>query len=297
MNVIETRGLAKRYGSHTVLSGIDLEVPRGSIYALLGPNGAGKTTTLRLLTGLARPSGGSVWIAGQDARRPQARRSLGALIESPALYPHLSGLDNLRVYAADLGATPARMHEVLEVVGLGAVAKRLVGRYSLGMRQRLGIALALLGDPQVLILDEPQNGLDPQGMRDMRTLLSELNGMGHTLMVSSHLLGEVQQLATHVGLMSGGCLTFQGEMAALLEQTRGLLRVEVDDAPTAARLLIALDPDVQVSGNTLTLRAEAALVARALVLGGVDLHRLEPDGPGLEERYFDLTGSGQGVRA
>jgi ABC-type multidrug transport system ATPase subunit len=292
MDSVTTRELSKRYATHTALHGVNLNVPSGSVYALLGPNGAGKTTTLKVLTGLVRATSGEVWLEGRPVADPASRAALGALIESPALYAHLSGPEHLRVYARDRRATPARQREVLEIVGLSGVGTRRTGQYSLGMRQRLGIALALLGDPAVLILDEPQNGLDPQGIAAMRGLLAELHARGLTLIVSSHLLHEVEQIATHVGVMAAGRLVFEDRMDALLRGAGGRVLVEVDDVARAAQVLRSLDPALRTEGATLELGADPALVARQLVQAGVGLRRLVPAEDTLEERYFHLIQHG-----
>ncbi len=214
--VLTTRKLSKRYGKQWVLRDLNLHVPRGSIYGLLGPNGAGKTTVLRILLGLGRPTRGEVRLLGKDPlSSPQVRMHVGGMIDGPAFYPNLTGRENLTLHTRQLGKGKVRVAEVLETVELMDAANRLARDYSLGMRQRLGIALALLGEPDILILDEPQNGLDPAGMRDMRTLLRALQSRGHTLLVSSHLLTEMAQLVTHVGVITGGRLRFEGTLAEL----------------------------------------------------------------------------------
>ena len=214
--VLTTRKLSKRYGKRWVLTDLNLCVPRGSIYGLLGPNGAGKTTALRTLLGLSRPTRGEVCLLGKNPlSSPQVRTHVGGMIDGPAFYPNLTGRENLMLHARQLSKDKVRVDEVLETVELVDAADRLARGYSLGMRQRLGIALALLGEPDILILDEPQNGLDPAGMRDMRTLLRTLQSRGHTLLVSSHLLTEMAQLVTHVGVITGGRLRFEGTLAEL----------------------------------------------------------------------------------
>ena len=216
---VVTRGLTKRYGDRVAVAGLDLNVPRGQVYGFLGPNGSGKTTTLRMLVGLIRPNAGEIAVLGQPYSWRDRRRMfrIGAMIETPAFYPYLSGRDNLRVFAATGAPTPiSRVDEVLEAVGLTDRGSDKVRTYSLGMRQRLGIAVALVSDPDLLLLDEPANGLDPAGIVAMRELLRYLTDRGKTVLVSSHILPEVQQLADIVGIIDRGRLVREGPMAELL---------------------------------------------------------------------------------
>ena len=210
---LATRGLQKKYGSRAALNGLDLTVPQGVVYGFLGPNGAGKTTTMRLLTGLIHPDAGTIEVLGRPFGRGDRHRlfEVGALIESPSFYPYLSGRENLRALAAT-GAptTPGRIDELLELVGLQERSKDKVQTYSLGMKQRLGIAAALLSDPRLLLLDEPANGLDPAGIVAMRETLRHLAAIGKTVFVSSHVLGEVQQLADVIGIIAAGRLVREG---------------------------------------------------------------------------------------
>ncbi|MBE3575102.1 MAG: ATP-binding cassette domain-containing protein [Firmicutes bacterium] len=206
---VETVELTKSYGSHKAVDGLNLQVPTGSVYGLLGPNGAGKTTTLKLITGLLRPGQGAVQLFGKPWQRAALAR-VGALIETPALYPNLTGAENLEVHRRLLGLPRQRIDEVLGQVGLQDAAGKRAGAYSLGMKQRLGIAIALLGSPELLILDEPTNGLDPIGIQEMRELIRSFHAQGITLIVSSHILAEVQQVVTHIGIIAGGRLHYQG---------------------------------------------------------------------------------------
>jgi ABC-2 type transport system ATP-binding protein len=284
----------KRYGRRRVVDGLELNVPAGSIYALLGANGAGKTTTLRMLLGLTRPSRGTVTLLGQDAlRQPKAREGVGGMIDAPAFYPNLTGWENLSVYASALRVRRARLAETLEIVGLTEAAHRRAGTYSLGMRQRLGIALALLGKPSVLILDEPQNGLDPTGMREMRTLLCELQGRSHTLLISSHLLAEVERFATHTGLIANGRMVFEGTLQELQAHTKPRLKLEVNDPQKALEALrpwLNGQPPQQEGRELILLGADyASEMARAVVYAGLELHRLEPLRPSLEQAFMALT--------
>jgi ABC-2 type transport system ATP-binding protein len=233
---LATRGLRKSYGSRLALDGLDLSVPTGVVYGFLGPNGAGKTTTMRVLTGLVHPDGGAIEMFGRPFNRRDRRRlfDVGALVESPSFYPYLSGRDNLRALAASGAPTPARrVDEVLEVVGLRERGGDKVSRYSLGMKQRLGIAGALLNDPKLLLLDEPSNGLDPAGIVAMRDMLRHLAAIGKTVFISSHLLAEVQQMADVVGIIAAGRLVREGSMQELLAG-EGIVRVRVEPAVVAA---------------------------------------------------------------
>ena len=241
---LATRAVRKSYGSRLALDGLDLSVPTGVVYGFLGPNGAGKTTTMRLLTGLIHADGGSIEMLGRPFARGDRRRlfEVGALVETPSFYPYLSGRENLRALAAAGPKTPKnRVSEVLELVGLTERGGDKVSRYSLGMKQRLGIAGALLSDPKLLLLDEPANGLDPAGIVAMRETLKHFASTGKTVFVSSHLLAEVQQLADVVGIIAKGKLVREGTMRELLA-AEGVVRVRVapDEVPRAAEVLAAM---------------------------------------------------------
>ena len=209
--ILETRYLKKYYGKQLAVNNISLQIPRGSIYGLLGPNGAGKTTTLKMITGLVYPGAGEIIVFGEPWQRKHLRR-IGALIESPALYGNLTAFENLLVHAKLIGLPKERIYEVLEIVELKDVGKKLVSQFSMGMKQRLGIAIALLGYPELLILDEPTNGLDPIGIQELRELIRSFPEKGITVILSSHILAEVSQLVDHIGIISGGALKFQGEI-------------------------------------------------------------------------------------
>ena len=295
---LATRGLAKSYGSRRALAGLDLSVPTGVVYGFLGPNGAGKTTTMRLLTGLIHPDAGTIEVLGRPFGRGDRHRlfEVGALIESPSFYPYLSGRENLRALAAT-GApmSPARIGELLDLVGLRDRARDKVQTYSLGMKQRLGIAAALLSDPRLLLLDEPANGLDPAGIVAMRETLRHLATLGKTVFVSSHVLGEVQQLADVIGIIAAGRLVREGPIEQLL-LGQGAVRVRVAPAERdAARTALgALAPD-GVSGTDeegwLTVHVEparAAEVNRTLAEAGIYASALE-SGNDLESLFLELT--------
>src|SRR5215469_13708202 len=225
--VIETRGLTKRYRNGVLaVDSVDMSVRRGEVYGFLGPNGAGKTTALRLLVGLIKPTSGSALVAGHSPGDPAGLARVGSLVESAALYPYLSGRENLKV-VADLARIPhSRIDSVLAEVDLTSQAHRRFGTYSTGMKQRLGVAAALLKSPELLILDEPTNGLDPQGMAEMRRLIRELGQGERTVLLSSHLLGEVEQICNRVGVISGGRLVTQATVAELRGERGVLVRAE-----------------------------------------------------------------------
>ena len=240
MSVIQTMGLSKRYKDRWAVDHLDLQVEQGDIYGFIGQNGAGKSTTLKLLCGLARPTQGEALIFGKPIRDSVARRRVGALIEQPGLYPDLSGRENLGLYAALLGLdSPERqVEEILETVGLSPKEKKPVRHYSMGMKQRLGVALALLGRPDLLLLDEPINGLDPEGIREMREMLLRLNReRGLTILVSSHILGELSKIATRYGIIQQGRMVEQISAVELEQKCTDYLHLKADQPQKAAALL------------------------------------------------------------
>jgi ABC-2 type transport system ATP-binding protein len=299
--VLRTRALSKRYGTRLAVDHLDLAVRRGEIFGFLGPNGAGKTTTIRMLVGLIAPSGGSVTVLGGDVATERARLlpRVGALIETPALYTYLSGRDNLRAVASVLGGVPeARVQAVLELVGLRGRQKDRVATYSLGMKQRLGVAIALLNDPDLLILDEPANGLDPAGIVEMRDLLRRLASAGKTVFLSSHVLHEVQQLCTRVAIINLGRLVTETTVEELTAG-HGEYRVQVERAEQALELVRS-----QLWGREARL-ADGALVTPApngrgrdlnafLVSAGFVPDALAPQERDLEQVFLQLTNGGTG---
>ncbi|MGV9280295.1 ABC transporter ATP-binding protein [Streptomyces sp. NPDC003730] len=302
--VIATRGLTKRYrGGQLAVDGLDLTVPAGSVFGFLGPNGSGKTTTIRMLMGLIEPTSGSARVLGQPM--PRASRTVlprvGALIEGPALYGFLTGRDNLIRYdAADPTADPRTRRErvaaALDRVGLAAAGGKKAKAYSLGMKQRLGLAAALLQPRRLLVLDEPTNGLDPQGMREIRTLVRELASDGTTVFLSSHLLDEIEQVCTHAAVMAQGRLLTQGAVADLAAGARGRLAVTTPDAPDAARVLKEQGAaDVAVAGDRVTAEPperDLAEVNAALVAAGVRVRGFALERASLEDAFVALTGEG-----
>jgi len=296
---IETRELTRRFGSRAAVHSLALNVPQGCIYGFLGPNGAGKTTTIRLLLGLLRPNEGNIFLYGEPFtwERRDLLRDLGALVETPSLYPHLTGRENLDLTRRILGVPRARVEESLELTGLCADAGRVVRTYSLGMRQRLGLALAWLGKPRLLILDEPANGLDPAGTRELRGWLRQLAKEHQvTVFLSSHLLSEVEQIADHIGVINRGQLVFQGEICNL-RRCQPPLIVWVDRPREAAHLLNAGGWRVVEDSNHLLLvhdvsETEAAEVNRALVMRGIHVYELCRQEDTLEDLFLRLVTPG-----
>jgi ABC-2 type transport system ATP-binding protein len=297
---LATHELRKSYGSRLALDGLELSVPTGVVYGFLGPNGAGKTTTMRVLTGLIHADGGSIELLGRPftGRDRQRLFDVGALVETPAFYPYLSGRDNLRALAASGAHVPAaRIDEVLDIVGLRERSGDKVSRYSLGMKQRLGIAGALLNDPKLLLLDEPSNGLDPAGIVAMRETLRHLASIGKTVFISSHLLAEVQQMADVVGIIAAGRLVREGSMKALLA-SEGIVRVRVqpDEVPAAAATLGRLTSPDRVSASTLgpgwisvqITPDRSSEVNRTLAETGIYASEMS-GGNDLEELFLTLT--------
>lgn len=298
--VIETHALCKSYHGRPVVDHLNLTVPEGCVYGFLGPNGAGKSTTMKMLLGLVHPTGGSVELLGHtlnEENRIGLLRQTGSLIESPSGYLHLTARENLAI-AADLkGVDRKDIDRVLDVVHLTSAANRKVGQYSLGMKQRLGIATALLGSPKLLILDEPTNGLDPAGIQEMRSLIAAMpETTGATVLISSHLLGEMEQMVSQVGILNHGKLLFEGPLAALQRHARGGVLLRVLDVPKAAAVLQAQGIRAvtrPVQPDTLELppmpdEALAALVG-ALAGSGAGVVGLTSQTKNLEEIFLSLT--------
>jgi len=311
---IETRGLTKRFGAYEAVKSIDLTVPHGTVFGFLGPNGSGKTTTIRMLLGLAAPTSGEARVLGADMRtaRAQVLPRVGALVEGPGFYPYLSGAANLRrLDSADRYVSSAtrraRVAEALERVGLSSAANKKVKAYSLGMKQRLGIANALLTPRDLLILDEPTNGLDPQGTREVRSLVRSLAASGTTIFVSSHLLAEIEQMCSHAAVMSAGNLVAQGTLDELRQVGRARVRVTTPDLELARPILEKLGMSVQpVSADAGAGEPEVVAilgdspvepdaVVAALVKAKVRVRGFALESPSLEDRFVSLTGEGFNV--
>ena len=298
MNIVETRGLCKQYGQAMRVKQLNLSVPEGAVYGFLFPNGAGKSTTLKMVLGLARPTAGEITVFGKPVN-PRNRiailKQVGSLIESPSYYGHLTGEENLRIVQTLRGAPERDIKEVLSIVRLDGQKGKQVAHYSLGMKQRLGLAAALLGFPKLLILDEPTNGLDPAGIQEMRELICSLPGQfGMTVLVSSHLLSEIDQMADHVGIIREGELVFQDTLAALHARSRHHLALRTTDNGEAARLLGESKIPCTLEDGYLILPlltdADAAKLSRFLAAHRVDLLRMEERQKSLEDIFLELTG-------
>jgi ABC-2 type transport system ATP-binding protein len=286
---IEVRDLTKRFGSFTAVDNLSFSVDPGRITGFLGPNGAGKTTTLRMLLGLIRPTGGSATIGGQTYHDiPTPTAVVGSALEATNFHPGRTGRDHLRVLAATAGVSNARVDEMLELVGIPAAARKRAGGYSMGMRQRLGLAAAMLGDPQVLILDEPANGLDPEGIRWLRGFLRHLSAQGKTVLISSHMLQEVEQTVDDVVIISNGRLVKQGAMKDLHGEAQSIVRTtDVDGLAGALRVadVTASVKDGALYADTSDLRLIGDVALRA----GLPIYELRAATTDLEALFFELT--------
>lgn len=295
--VIRTTGLTYQYSKGVnTLSNINLEVKQGSIYGFLGPNGSGKTTTLSLLLGLLNKQQGRIEIFGQDlqANRINILRKIGSLIEAPSLYGHLTAKENLEVYRPIYGQEKIRTAEVLKIVGLEDTGKKPVKKFSLGMKQRLAIALALLPRPELLILDEPSNGLDPSGIIELRGLIKMLNrDYGMTILISSHLLAEVEKMVSHVGIIYKGEMLFQGSLPELhqFQKTGARLLVKTSNNDMACQLLKAYQPEMvdETVSIAYSNSSQIAAVNRTLTHHDLDVYLLQPKESNLEQLFIDLT--------
>lgn len=296
--VIETKALCKQYGPHTAVDHVELHVPQGCVYGFIGPNGAGKSTTMKMLLGLIHPTAGRVRLLGQEltekSRLPLLRQT-GSLIESPAGYLHLTAQENLEI-VADLKGVPHKdIGRVLDIVHLTQDRNRRVGQYSLGMKQRLGIAMALLGSPKLLILDEPTNGLDPAGIQEMRALIRNMPAAtGATVLISSHLLGEMEQMVEQVGIIDHGHILFEGPLTELQRHSRGNVTLRLLDPAKAAPILRANGLTAHSDSCVVTLPPlQDALLAdlvQKLAACGAGVVELTPHTKTLEEIFLSLTG-------
>lgn len=297
---IETKGLTRRFGRHLAVDAVSMTVPEKAVYGFLGRNGAGKTTTLKMLLGLLKPNGGSARICGVDVGRERigAARKVGALLEAHGFYGNLTGRENLDLTRTLLGLPTTEIDRVLDVVDMTANAGKRVSDFSLGMRQRLGLARAMLGAPPVLVLDEPTNGLDPDGIADMRRFLKSLpERTGATVLLSSHLLGEIEQTATHIGIVSHGKLVLEGELARLKADLAPEIGLRVDDEDRAAEVLKAHDLTLTQDAEGMVARlrpgadhdAATAAINRALVEARVDVFAIGPRARSLEGIYRSVS--------
>jgi ABC-type multidrug transport system ATPase subunit len=297
--VVQTKDLTKRYGDadsgRLAVDRVSMTVRRGEVYGFLGPNGAGKTTTLRMVLGLIRPTAGSATVLGRPAGEPATTARIGALVEGPGFYPYLSGRDNLRTMARYRGMPDAVVDHALARVDLADRGQDKFKSYSLGMKQRLGVAAALMGDPDVIVLDEPTNGLDPAGMADMRTLILDLAKGGQTVLLSSHLLAEVEEICDRVGVIARGQLLVESTVSAL----RGGRRLRVVASPVDQALAIAMrlagEDAVRLEGDAVLLDVPAERtpeIVRALVTEGLDVHEATVTERTLEDVFFEMTDTG-----
>ncbi len=295
-NVITTERLTRTFGAARVVNEVNLNVPSGVVYGFLGPNGAGKTTTIRMILGLIKPTSGKVALFGRafSSKNWQCLAKVGTLVESPSLYPHLTGRENLEVIRRMLALPAANITRVLSVVGLQKEGDKLVRHYSLGMQQRLALALAMLNDPVLLVLDEPTNGLDPSGIQEIREMIRDMpRKTGATVFLSSHLLSEVELMATHVGIINRGNLLYQGELAALKQRWGSVLRIVVDRVEETVALLTGVGRPVARNGAVLEVPSADDAVAfevnRLLMQHGIQVRQLYLHQAGLEEMFLDMT--------
>ncbi len=296
--IIETNALSKQYGNNYSVNNVHLKVRPGCVYGFLGPNGAGKSTTMKMLLGLVKPTGGEILMFGgefDDRNRIQVLRQTGSLIESPSYYGHLSGRENLQIIQTLKKVPKEEIDEVLSIVRLEGQQKKKVREYSLGMKQRLGLAAALLGKPKLLLLDEPTNGLDPAGIQEMRELISQLPGhYGMTVMVSSHLLSEIDQMATDVGIIDKGKMIYQGSLQKLHDKARSSIHVRVLNQSAAVRILDEYQEPYELNGEELVFaEREEGQIANlvALLAGkGAQVIRVTEKQKSLEDIFLKLTG-------
>jgi ABC-2 type transport system ATP-binding protein len=295
--VVETSGLTKRFGERVAVADVDLQVPRGAAFGYLGPNGAGKTTLIRMLLGLTQATAGTMQLLGRPVpqERAAALARVGAIVEEPRFHGHLTGRENLTVIAAAREREAhGRIDGALARVGLSARADERIKRYSLGMRQRLGVARSLLADPELLILDEPTNGLDPAGIREFRDMIRGFVAEGRTVLLSSHLLDEVEKICDQVAIVDRGKVVAQGPIAELAAETKRTILIATSDDEQARTLLsehLAVESvTAESAGLRITLRADAGDdISRRLVLAGLAIRRFEPARVSLEQRFLEIT--------
>ncbi|UII55816.1 ABC transporter ATP-binding protein [Cytobacillus spongiae] len=297
--IIETSRLTKKFGKRFAVADVNLQIPKGEIYGFLGPNGAGKTTTIRMLLGLAKPSLGTIQIFGKDLKKDKLAilRRVGSLVEYPSYYGHLTARENLEAVRRLLDVPKSRIDEVLSIVRLTKEANRPVKGFSLGMKQRLGIATALLGNPELLILDEPTNGLDPSGILEMRELIKSMPKQhGITILVSSHLLSEIDQMATRVGIISKGEMIFQDSIEELRKMSTSKMAIKVDDMEKAARVLLSTGTVSETVEDRLLFanasNNQVASMIAELVHNRISVYRVEEEKKSLEDIFLELTGGG-----
>lgn len=294
--IVETKRLTKSFGKEQAVKNLEMKIPKGEIYGFLGPNGAGKTTTIRMLLGLMKPTSGSVHLFGEDMKsnRIDILKNVGSLVENPSYYPHLTARENLEASRKILRVPKERINEVLKLVRLQEAGNKKVKGFSLGMKQRLGIAAAMLHQPKLLILDEPTNGLDPSGIIEMRQLIQRLpKEYGMTVVISSHLLSEIDQMATRVGVVSKGKLIFQDSIEEMRKFAQASIQLRVNDNEGAWRALLANGQKADLQDENIALQVEddeqLAIVVRYLVQQGFSIYRVQEEKRSLENIFLEMT--------
>ncbi|PWU70324.1 ABC transporter ATP-binding protein [Gracilibacillus dipsosauri] len=294
--IVETKKLTKKFGKEMAVEGLDMKIPKGEVYGFLGPNGAGKTTTIRMLLGLMKPTSGSIQVFQKDLNkgRMSILSKVGSLVENPSYYPHLTAYENLEVWRKILGTPKSRIKEVLGIVRLSDVANKKVKGFSLGMKQRLGIAAALLNYPELLILDEPTNGLDPSGIIEIRDLIKRLpEEHGMTVLISSHLLSEIDQMATTVGIVTKGRMIFQDSIEAMRRLAKQKISLKVSNSKAAWQYLLAKGVKVDYQDEIIYLTEhtdeKVAEAIRFLVQKDIAIYRVEEEKRSLEEIFLQMT--------
>ncbi|WP_096270141.1 ABC transporter ATP-binding protein [Paucisalibacillus globulus] len=300
--IVETNKLTKRFGKEYAVEAVDLRIPKGEIYGFLGPNGAGKTTTIRMLLGLMEPTLGNIKVFGKDLKRERIGilKKVGSLVENPSYYPHLTAYENLETIRKIYGVPKKRIADVLEIVRLSEVTNKKVKGFSLGMKQRLGIASSLLNKPELLILDEPTNGLDPSGIIEIRNLIKRLSKEeGMTILISSHLLSEIDQIADHVGVISKGKMIFQDTIDVMRRQSQKKISLKVNDYERANRILISNGMKADFSIDSITLPEhhdeDIANIVRVLVENNISVYRIEEEKRSLESTFLQMTAEERGL--
>ena len=298
--IVQTENLSKRFGKEHAVAGLDLKIRKGEIYGFLGPNGAGKTTTIRMLLGLMKPTAGKIKIFQKDLTKERINilAKVGSLVENPSYYPHLTAYENLEALRKILGVPKSRIDEVLEIVRLKDVANKKVKGFSLGMKQRLGIAASLLHNPELLILDEPTNGLDPSGIIEIRNLIKRLpSEFGITIVISSHLLSEIDQMATTVGIILKGKMIFQDSIEAMRMYAQPKIVLKVSNSEKAWRLLIANGIKGECKDGLILLNEcaneQVAQIVHILVQEGISIYRVEEEKQSLEDIFLQMTSGAQ----
>lgn len=294
--ILETKALAKGYNEQKAVNEVDLQIPKGKIYGFLGPNGAGKTTSIRMLLGLIQPSKGHVEVFGKALQKNKLSilGKVGSLVEAPSYYGHLNAIENLKVYSILLGVPKKRIYEVLEIVRLTDAAKKNVKHYSLGMKQRLGIAIALLGDPELLILDEPTNGLDPEGIHEIRRLIKNLSAeRGITILISSHLLSEIDQIADYVGIISKGNLVFQNHISVLREKAQANVQILMDRPEKGLKEILKHGIAAEMENLTVSIKqtddSTVSSAIKTLVEHDISVYRVEEQKHSLEDIFLNVV--------